>query len=240
MSILKIKNSDGTLTTVDLYNNLIGKKVNIKCSNKPSYLEHVGKVGTVTRVHGSAIGVLLDNTLNKDSTYGVFWFSEDELKIIDNEEVNKEAIKFKYVAKVKLLNSCTGEYSFALYDEEYELLKSLKDGYKDALVVVNPRSKHIKELGIIVDIYTTEEFFGKTNITITAEVVGVVNQEGYKAREAEKVRQQELAKKKADIEKELEAEINKRKSIEYYEAMAKEYSDNPRLAELVAELKNLN
>ena len=49
----------------------------------------------------------------------------------------------------------------------------------------------------------------------------------------------ELAKKKAAIEKELEAEINKRKSIEYYEAMAKEYSDNPKLAELVAELKQL-
>jgi flagellar biosynthesis/type III secretory pathway chaperone len=62
---------------------------------------------------------------------------------------------------------------------------------------------------------------------------------GHIAREAEKARQKELAKKKAAIEKELEAEINKRKSIEYYEAMAKEYSDNPKLAELVAELKQL-
>ena len=74
---------------------------------------------------------------------------------------------------------------------------------------------------------------------LTAEVVGVVNTSSYEAREAEKTRQAELAKKKAAIEKELEAEINKRKSIEYYEAMAKEYSDNPKLAELVAELKQL-
>ena len=49
----------------------------------------------------------------------------------------------------------------------------------------------------------------------------------------------ELAKKKAAIEKELQEEINKRKSIEYYEAMAKEYADNPRLAALVNELKEL-
>jgi hypothetical protein len=37
----------------------------------------------------------------------------------------------------------------------------------------------------------------------------------------------------------LEEEINKRKSVEYYETMAQKYSDNPRLAELVAELKSL-
>lgn len=62
---------------------------------------------------------------------------------------------------------------------------------------------------------------------------------GYIEREAEKVRLAELAKKKAAIEKELEAEINKRKSVEYYEEMAKKYADNPKLAELVAELKEL-
>ena len=38
---------------------------------------------------------------------------------------------------------------------------------------------------------------------------------------------------------ELEAEINKRKTVEYYEEMSKKYSDNPKLAELVAELKGL-
>ena len=62
---------------------------------------------------------------------------------------------------------------------------------------------------------------------------------GYIEREEEKVRQKELAKKKAAIEKELEAEINKRKSVEYYEEMAQKYSDNPKIAELVAELKCL-
>ena len=33
--------------------------------------------------------------------------------------------------------------------------------------------------------------------------------------------------------------INKRKTVEFYEEMANKYSDNPRLAELVTELKGL-
>jgi hypothetical protein len=74
---------------------------------------------------------------------------------------------------------------------------------------------------------------------ITAEVIGVVNMNPYITRENEKVRQKELAKKKAAIEKELEAEINKKKSVEYYEEMARKYSDNPKIAELVAELRSL-
>jgi hypothetical protein len=61
----------------------------------------------------------------------------------------------------------------------------------------------------------------------------------YIYREEEKARLAELAKKRAAIEAELEKEINKRKSIEYYEEMAKQYSDNPRLAELVGELRGL-
>lgn len=61
----------------------------------------------------------------------------------------------------------------------------------------------------------------------------------YITREEEKIRLKELKKKKAAIEKELEEEINKRKSIEYYEAMANRYSDNPKLAELVEELRSI-
>ena len=85
------------------------------------------------------------------------------------------------------------------------------------------------------EIISVEEY-GKG---VTAQVIGVVNMDGYIARVEEENRLKELAKKKVAIEKELEAEINKRKSVEYYEEMAKKYSDNPKLAELVAELKGL-
>ena len=104
-----------------------------------------------------------------------------------------------------------------------------------AMVVVNARGKDNRILGTVKEIMTVEEY-GKG---VTAQVVGVVNMDGYIVRVEEENRLKELAKKKAAIEKELEAEINKRKSVEYYEEMAKKYSDNPKLAELVAELKGL-
>ena len=74
---------------------------------------------------------------------------------------------------------------------------------------------------------------------VNAQVVAVVNMDAYNTRIEEENKAKEVAKKKAAIEKELEEEINKRKTIEFYEEMANKYSDNPRLAELVAELKGL-
>ena len=160
---------------------------------------------------------------------------KNELKFLNNESEDIKMDSFKYVAVVNFLEDYNKkDYAFALYDEEFENTDI------GALVVVNANGKNNRLLGIIKDIVRVEEYNSKNKtIKITAEVVGIVNMNGYITREAEKERQAELAKKKAAIERELEAEINKRKSIEYYEAMAKEYSDNPKLAELVAELKSL-
>ncbi len=216
------------------YEDLVGKAVQVKRSDKTAYRKIIGKHGVVDRISGSTIGVRIDGATNESSSYGVFWFSRNEIKIIGEERKDANMMNFKHVAMVRLADFTNKEYAFALYDEELELIGD------NSLVVVNPNNKGNRVIGTITDIYTTEEFYKiKGNIKVTAEVVGVVNTSGYDAREAEKVRLAELAKKKAAIEKELEAEINKRKSIEYYEAMAKEYSDNPKLAELVAELKQL-
>ena len=104
------------------------------------------------------------------------------------------------------------------------------------MVVVNPRGKNNRVLGLVQDIILAEEY-GKT---VTAQVVGVVNMDGYNARVVEEKRLDQLAKKKAAIEKELKAEVEKINNLELYEKMAKEHPENPRLAELVAELKGLS
>ena len=213
------------------------KRVLIKRSDKyPRAI--IGTHGTVTRISGNSIGVLVDGFNNKASTYGIYWFDRYDLEIIGNESGDIKMEGFKNVAIVNLLDdSYKKDYAFALYDEDYKLITQ-----KDTMVVVNPREKDKRILGIVKDIMTVEDYCSKDEnkwIKITAEVVGVVNMEGYIAREEEKVRLAELEKKKAAIERELEAEINKRKSVEYYEAMAQKYADNPKLAELVAELKNL-
>lgn len=48
-----------------------------------------------------------------------------------------------------------------------------------------------------------------------------------------------MAEKKATIEKELEQEINKYKTVTYYEDMAKKYPNNSRLQDLVNKLLEL-
>lgn len=148
---------------------------------------------------------------------------------IESEDIKMEG--FKNVAIVNLLYDYNKkDYGFALYDEDLKLITR-----DNQMVVVNARGKDNCVLGTVKQIMTVEEY-GKG---VTAQVVGVVNMDAYIARVEEENRLKELAKKKAAIEKELEAEINKRKSVEYYEEMANKYSDNPKLAELVAELKGL-
>lgn len=218
----------------DFVNNesYIGRHVKIKSSYKSAYNKIIGKIGIVTMKSGSSLGVAIDGYTNKASSHGVYWFEKSELNFLNDESEDIKMAGFEYVAIVNLLDDYNKrDYAFALYAGEYGMLNN-----ENALVVVNARNKNNRVLGTVKKIMSVEDYKGAK---ITAEVVGVVDMNFYIMREAEKVRLEELAKKKAAIERELEAEINKRKSVEYYEAMAKEYSDNPRLAELVAELKGL-
>lgn len=225
----------------------MNKRVTIKYTNKLPYIKEgvVGMCGVVTRTSSKDLGVLIDGKTNKASSYGIYWFNKDEVKIIKDEKDESEDIKmegFKNIAIVNLLEDYNKkDYAFALYDEDIDVLNSIQHNYP-ALVVVNASGKDNRILGIVKKIMRVEDYYSidaNRGRKITAEVVGFVNMDRYIAREEEKVRLAELEKKKAAIEKELEAEINKRKSIEYYEAMAKEYADNPKLSELVAELKSL-
>lgn len=141
---------------------------------------------------------------------------------------------FKNVAIVNLLEDYSKrDYAFALYDNELCIIQHI--AHHPVMVVVNARGKDNRILGIVKEIMPVEEY-GKN---VTAQVVGVVNMDSYIARVEEENRLKELAKKKAAIEKALDAEIKKRKDAEYYEKIAKEYSDNPLIAQLVAQLKEL-
>ena len=148
---------------------------------------------------------------------------------IESEDIKMEG--FKNVAVVNLLDDWNKkDYGFALYDEDLKLITR-----ENQMVVVNARGKDNCVLGTVKQIMTVEEY-GKG---VTAQVVGVVNIDAYIARVDEENRLKEIAKKKAEIEKALDAEIKKRKDSEYYERMAKEYSDNPLIVQLVEELKGL-
>lgn len=222
-----------------------GKRVKIRHTNTMSYLTQglIGKYGTVKRVSvtssGSrgSIGVDVDGKSNPKSSYGLYWFDESELDFVNNESEDIVMEGYKYVAFVNLVEDYNKkDYAFALHENDYNLIQLVEAVKSPAMVVVNARGKDNRQLASVKKVIHVEEYVGTK---ITAEVVGIVNMNDYVRREAEKERRAELAKKRAAIEAELEKEINKRKSVEYYEEMARKYSDNPRLAELVGELRGL-
>ena len=223
---------------------LIGKRVRIKYTNTKTYTKQdvVGNFGIIRRVSDPCssrgyIGVEIDEKVNSNSSYGIYWFDRSELIFIENESEDINMEGYKYVAFVNLVEDCyKKDYAFALHENDYHIIKFVEAVQSPAMVVVNARTKNNRVLATIKKIIPIEEYVGTK---ITAEVVGVVNMNDYVRREAEKVRVAELEKKRAAIEAELEKEINKRKSVEYYEEMARKYSDNPRLAELVGELRGL-
>lgn len=187
--------------------------------------------GVIRKYAGGKYGVLLDDERNPSSREGLFWIKSSELKFVENESEDIKMEGFKNVAIVNLLDDYNKkDYGFALYDEDLKLITR-----DNQLVVTNARGKDNRVLGTVKQIMTVEEY-GKG---VTAQVVGVVNMDAYIARVEEENRLKEIAKKKAEIEKALDAEIKKRKDAEYYEEMAKKYSDNLLIGQLVEELKGL-
>ena len=219
--------------TQEYKDRFLNKRIEVKSSTIRKYRPAIGKFGLVIRISGSSLGVQIDDMTNKGSAYGVFWFKRNEIKIVDDFKNDKGDVVmtgYKNIAVVNLLEDYNHkDYYFALYDEDY---KGIVEG---TLVVVNARGKDQRVLGRVKAVVPVEDY----DKTVTAQVVAVVDETNYKARLDEEVRLKEIAKKKAAIEKELEEEIAKRKTLEFYEKMAEEYSDNPRLAELVGELKEL-
>lgn len=102
---------------------------------------------------------------------------------------------YDLVAIVNLLEDWNDkDYGFALYKEEYELLRTAN--LENTLVVVNARSKDRRILGKVKEILPLEEY-GKNP---TAQVVGVANMDAYAKRKEEE---------RIDRIKELNRLINK-------------------------------
>ena len=140
---------------------------------------------------------------------------------------------FNDVAIVNLVDDYyKKDYAFALYMDDYTT-RNIDPG---KMVVVNAGGKDRRVVGIVKELMPLELYTGKK---ITAQVIGVVNTDGFDAREAEEKRRIEIAKQRGKIEKELKAEIEKLQTAELYEMMAAKHPENTKLAELVAGLKAL-
>ena len=138
---------------------------------------------------------------------------------------------FNKVAIVNLFDDyACDDYAVALYDDEAKLIC---DSW---LVVVNGwGNENARVLGEIKRVFPIED----CDKEILGQVIGVVNMDAYNKRHIEEKRLKETAEKKATIEKELEQEINKYKTVTYYEDMAKKYPNNSRLQDFVNKLLEL-
>ena len=106
---------------------------------------------------------------------------------------------YDLVAIVNLLEDWNDkDYGFALYKEEYELLRTAN--LDNALVVVNARSKDRRILGKVKEILLLEEY-GKRP---TAQVVGVANMDAYMNRVEEEERVNKIEELNRLIDKKLD------------------------------------
>jgi len=139
--------------------------------------------------------------------------------------------EFNKVAIIDFQRDFTGcDYAIALYDDEAKLIDN------SSVVVVNDiEDENARDIAYIKEIISVKD----CNQKIEGQVVGVVNMDAYNKRHIEGKRLKEMAEKKATIEKELEQEINKYKTVTYYEDMAKKYPNNSRLQDLVNKLLEL-
>ena len=220
------------------YDKYQDQRVKVVYTDKRKYKEEdiVGQCGQVIKTTGDSIAVQIDGMYNAASSNGLYWFSRSELNIIRDESEDNKMTGFEHVAIVNLVKDYSKkDYGFALYEDEWNLIVGKDPSKHPVYVVVNAREKDNRVLGIVKELMTVEEY-GKN---ATAQVVGVVNMDGYNARIDEENRLKEIAKQKASIEKELKSEIDKMNNIALYEKMAKEHPENPRLAELVNALKEL-
>jgi len=220
------------------YSRFKGKNVIIKRTDKPAYERQgvVGMSGTVVRISDSTIGVKIDNLENSASTYGVFWFTVNQIRIKGKEETIME--NFNNVAIVQFPGN-PKKYGFAIYDKELELLEE----YNTTEVIVKSMLTGYDTLAQLFEITTRKEFESRREnkgIKITAEVVGVVDKRSYDKRVAERERLEEITKRTAEIKRKLDEEIERRKTLEFYEKIVQEYSDDTELAGLVKELKKLD
>lgn len=124
---------------------------------------------------------------------------------------------YDLVAIVNLLEDWNDkDYGFALYKEEYELLRSAN--LENTLVVVNARSKDRRVLGKVKEILSLEEY-GKRP---TAQVVGVVNMDAYMNR-VEEERAKNIEKLKYRIEKKIDDILDGHKDLDNLFKQLKEF-----------------
>lgn len=198
---------------------LNGKRVVITYANrKKAYHDTLGAIGTIKNTSsGSEFGVLLDEHTNPSSSKGLFWFSSDEFKFVEeSEDISMSKLTgFKAVAVVK---QGYGTYHFAVYDDGVDYLpgdKVMVSGQDNILIIeeiISPEMAEVRYKG-----------------NITAEVIGKVDTSSYQARVTKR-------KEADELKKSMDRAIKEMQEVDKYEMYAKQ---NPALKDMLDRYKDL-
>lgn len=95
----------------------IGERV-VVCTTNNTYRKYLHEEGTIERTYhaDTTIGVRLDNFTNKSSQYGLFWFKQKEIKIINQEEPIMLQNFIPVTIRFLEGTNTDRDYHYALYD----------------------------------------------------------------------------------------------------------------------------
>ena len=191
-----------------------GTRVKVHCTTKYGGRLNC-KVGTVVYNAGyGSVGVVFDDTSNKHSDHGWYYFTETQLEIITNEGVNRMEGNYR-IALIKFIEGQNTDkaYEYACYDENLIV--------NDKVVVKS--AHHGFGIGVITG------FVDNVGQDIIREIVGFADFSAYESRIAARKRRDELRKEMAKRAAQMQ-------EIALYKMLAQEDSA---MAELVKEYSGL-
>lgn len=205
------------------FNPEVGQRV--KVVDAGTYgISYFGETGVIVNPYSTeSIAVLLDSKFNRRSQHGCFYFSVDQLELIETnntkntgEEEMEKLTNYVNVAEVSFLNDNTAFRTFEYANYEPDL--AVGD-----LVVVKS-AHHGMGLAEVIDIKE------RTSNDLYREIVAKVDTAGYNKRVDQREKAAELKAKMQERAKQLQ-------DIVLYQTLAKE---DPEMAQLLGDFMTLN
>lgn len=196
---------------------LVGKRVRVKWSDKYKRYKVKGRCGTITKCY-SYIAVELDGLRNEYSATGEFYFYKKNLEIIENEKMEETTMAINnnitnYLNIARVLKSDGRIYDHANY------IPDLKEG--DHCVVVSANRD--------MTVAKVTEIIYVNDIPQSGEVVTTIDTTDYDYRV-------ETRKKAAELKAKMQERARQLQDIVLYQTLAK---DDPEMAQLLSDFTNL-
>lgn len=178
--------------------------------------KYIGVIGTVEKTGFSSIGVRLKGYTNKSSSYGLFWFNEDELTRMKTKRKEEYFMDKNYHPII--INFISGSntsvpYTYAAYED-----------YDEGDYVVVHTGHHGMALAKVKAIGTEDD-----KVEYGREIICKIDMTAYNDRKAR-------AKRKAELKGKMEAKVKELQETAIFEMLAKEDAG---LAEMLKEFKEL-